>query len=96
MLRGAQKNMIVVRTRDSRLFEEAYFVMRRNANATSADEMDMLWEANRILETAASKEYQPPARAEKRSRFGRLHSMIWFGIGVLSGSGVMGLLWYLL
>jgi hypothetical protein len=95
MLRGAQKNMIVVRTRDSRLFEEAYFVMRRNAKAASTDEMDMLWEANRILETAASKEYPPPVRNEKRSRFGLLHSMIWFGIGLLSGSGVMGLLWYL-
>lgn len=29
MLRGAQKQMIVIRTHDSRLFEEAYFVVRK-------------------------------------------------------------------
>jgi hypothetical protein len=28
MLKGAEKRMIVVRTRDSRMFEEAYFVVR--------------------------------------------------------------------
>ena len=50
MLRGAQKQMIVVRTRNSRVFEEAYFVMRRGKTSPPVCKEDMLWEANRIIE----------------------------------------------
>ena len=95
MLRGAQKNMIVVRTKDSRLFEEAYFVMRRNAEAISADQTDMLWEANRILENAASKERVSLTTGEKRGLPDKLQGMLWFGIGLLSGGGLVGLLSWL-
>lgn len=35
MLRGAQKQMIVIRTHDSRLFEEAYFGRAQAAHGTS-------------------------------------------------------------
>ena len=47
MVKGAQKRMVVVKTADSDMFEEAYFVIRRNAGHRS---MDMLAEANRIIE----------------------------------------------
>lgn len=50
MLRGAQKQMIVIRTHDSRLFEEAYFVVRKPRTGRPACKEDMLWEANRIIE----------------------------------------------
>ena len=50
MLKGAQKRMIVIRTRGSRLFEEAYFVMRRDLPDADTRRSDMLWEANRIID----------------------------------------------
>lgn len=50
MLRGAQKQMIVIRTHDSRPFEEAYFVVRKPRTGRPACKEDMLWEANRIIE----------------------------------------------
>ena len=50
MLKGAQKRMIIVRTGDSRYFDEAYFVLRREVGAKSSSRTDMLREANRILE----------------------------------------------
>lgn len=50
MLRGAQKQMIVIRTRNSRLFEEAYFVVRRQRTGQVPGKEDMLWEANRIIQ----------------------------------------------
>ena len=50
MLRGAQKQMIVIRTHDSRLFEEAYFGVRTPRTGRPACKEDMLWEANRIIE----------------------------------------------
>ena len=46
MIKGAQKRMIVVKTTDSTLFEEAYFVVRHDA---ASERMDMLAEADRII-----------------------------------------------
>ena len=91
MLRGAKKNMIVVRTRDSRMFEEAYFVMRRDTG-TAVDETDMLWEANRILESTSHGVGREPTVRPVRSR---LRGAIWFVLGLVSGGGVTGLLWWI-
>ena len=88
--------MIVVRTRDSRVFEEAYFVMRRDPSPPSINEEDMLWEANRILENAlpaAGRRAFPP-REERGGQ--RLRGLFWFGMGLLSGGGISGLLWWIL
>jgi hypothetical protein len=46
MIKGAQKSMIVVKTAESRMFEEAYFVIRREARGTRGD---MVQEADRII-----------------------------------------------
>ena len=48
MLKGAQKRMIVVKTGNSRLFEEAYFVVRGDALSSGGD---MVCEANKIIES---------------------------------------------
>ena len=50
MIKGAQKQMIVVRTGDSRYFDEAYFVLRREVKPKRSTRDEMLKEANRILE----------------------------------------------
>ena len=49
MIKGAQKKMVVVRTRDSRLFEEAYFVMRHDTPSEHKKDDDIVAEANRII-----------------------------------------------
>lgn len=89
MLRGAKKNMIVVRTRDSRVFEEAYFVMRRDRRIETADDPDILWEANRILETAIPQAERAGAHTKTPEKPGILKNLLWFGAGLLSG-GVIG------
>ncbi len=99
MLRGAQKQMIVVRTHGNRVFEEAYFVIRRNAVRPPADEGDMLREANRIIESSLPpasrfKEVGEPRRSA--GRFGLIAGLVWFGMGFASGAGLIGLLWLLL
>ena len=96
MLRGAQKQMIVVRTHDSRVFEEACFVIRRGVVQAAEDERDMLREANRIIETAL-----PPARLcheEQKSGAwsGLLSGLLWFFMGFSTGAGLIGLLWTIL
>ena len=61
MIRGAQKNMIVIKTSDSDLFEEAYFVLRRERTAR---DKDIVAEANRIIETSGGKRCKGEAKNE--------------------------------
>ena len=94
MLRGSQKRMIVVRTRDSRLFEEAYFVMRKEAESADLHRPDMLWEANRILENSLPPTDGEPSFGERTGR--SVLRALWFLSGALCGGGIVGLLWLLL
>ena len=86
MIRGAQKKMIVVRTHDSRVFEEAYFVVRPDREPPP-DEGDMLSEANRIIHKSTASptdplRYSPPSRIKPW-----LISAAWFLGGLLLGAG---------
>lgn len=92
MIRGAQKRMIVLRTRDSRVFEEAYFVMRRETDGDGTSEQDMIREANRILERSFPRERLTPQTSPTARRGG----FFWFTTGFLCGGGMVGILWLLL
>lgn len=52
MLKGAQKKMIVVKTGDSKVFEEAYFVIRSDALCPGGD---MVGEANKIIDRCGAQ-----------------------------------------
>ena len=100
MLRGAQKQMIVVRTHGSRVFEEACFVIRRGAVQADADEGDMLREANHIIETSLPPAghthamHSPTDRRERGSVGARLVSgLVWFFSGFGVGMGLVSILW---
>lgn len=99
MIRGAQKRMIVLRTRDSRVFEEAYFVVRREAEGDGASEQDMIREANRILERSLPRERRTPAQTIQPTTKAKRGGFYWFAVGLLCGggsTGILGLLLYLL
>lgn len=49
MIKGAQKQMIVIRTGNSPYFDEAYFVLRRGVRPEKREKPDILSEADRIL-----------------------------------------------
>ncbi len=80
MIKGAQKQMIVVRTGNSRYFDEAYFVLRRDIRPRKGEEDDMISEANRILAEHEATRPRPKRR--------RLWSILLFGAGILLGCGV--------
>ena len=61
MIKGCQKEMVVLQTRESPVFESAYFVLRKG-RAGAAPARDMLTEANRLL--ASGGEYL--ARRQRR------------------------------
>jgi hypothetical protein len=55
----------------------------------------MLWEANRILETAAPRPRGETLLREEEGR-GLLRGLVWFLIGLITGGGGIGLLWLIL
>lgn len=84
MIKGAQKQMIVLRTGDSRYFDEAYFVLRREIRTHRGIKNDILREANRILEETAT----PSAKVDTNvCRGTRRRGWLLFGAGVLLGVG---------
>ena len=79
MVRGAQKQMVVVKINDSDVFEEAYFVIRRGAGSSR---LDMLSEAERIVESCG-------ARRQKRRKINAraaVISLVSFLTGGLVGA----------
>ncbi len=82
MVRGAKKQMIVLKTGDSRYFDEAYFVLRREWKTGGSMRGDLLSEANRILE-----ECEPECERPKRRRLGRAIAL--FLCGILCGGGAV-------
>ena len=85
-LRGCRKRVICVEKPDSRLFEEALFVLREEAGAVP--ESDMLAEANRILEE--SMMIRGGACVAKPSRPRWLGRLFCFLLGV-AASGIPAL-----
>lgn len=81
MLKGAQKRMIVVKTNESRVFEEAYFVVRREAET---ERMDMLAEANKIIEGCGGGK----RKKDGKDRGTKFRELVLFLGGGLAGGGV--------
>lgn len=81
MIKGCQREMIVMQTQDSALFESAYFILRRQK--TASGKTDMLAEANRII--GAGNDYL--SRRCKKSRY------VWlFLLGSCCGAGLLALI----
>ncbi len=78
MIKGAHKEMIVVRTGNSRYFDEAYFVLREDAQKSKRKNTDILGEANRILADISPEVV--PANAKKGRQW------FFFGMGGLCGA----------
>ncbi len=84
MLRGCQKQMIVLQTQESSLFESAFFVLRRENPPVAAD--DMLAEANRIIGMQVA--------VKQKNRHIWEHLAL-FLLGAALGAGVFALIFFL-
>ena len=87
MIKGARKQMIVMRTGNSRYFDEAYFVLRKDWKECPENRSDMLCEANRILADSSH-------HAAKKEKARRL-PWLFFAVGGLCG-GVLATVLYIL
>lgn len=66
MIKGARKQMIVIQMGSNRYFDEAYFVLREDAQRNKYKNADILSEANRILAEVAP-ELSPTQPHPKRA-----------------------------
>ncbi len=78
MIKGCQREMIVLQTKESALFESAYFVLRRGRSVTPRG--DMLAESNRII--GEGREY-----LQKRRKW---RVALPFFCGFFAGSALLG------
>lgn len=88
MIKGARKQMIVLRTGGNRYFDEAYFMLREERERTKNQKKDMLSEANRLLLQLSS---EASATHERRPR-----SRIAFALGCLCGGLLTAVAFFLL
>lgn len=95
MIKGAQKRIVVLNTKDSSYFESAYFVMKNDAvgvvKGDSTEERSMLKEADRIVSEAVGEN----KRKKKRPMGGVIRSVLLFIIGGTSGAFVTWLIFML-
>lgn len=82
MLKGAQKKMYVVKMGEDSLFEEAYFVLKRDPVA--AQGKDMVSEATRIIRQSTGGQ-QTPQPASKKLPW---QAWVGFACGLLTGGGI--------
>ena len=76
LLRGAARRVVVVKSRDSKLFEEAHFLLREEQTETPLPAL--LDEANRIVE---EMQITPPRRHKGAHRW-------MFGAGLVAGAAL--------
>ena len=81
MLKGYQRRLIMIRTKESRLFESAFFILRQAPRGALEQTDDMISEAKRIIGESG--------RGNKKRSFGSKHILMAAGIGFLTGAGVI-------
>ena len=85
MIKGAQRQMIVVKTDDNRFFEEAYFVVRPNVKSEGED---MVSEAYKVIDACTGKKKAKRERGAKKYAF----AIAAFCSGSALGALLMGLI----
>ena len=88
MVKGIQKRMVEVKLKNSTLYESACLVMRSEAGQTSANERELLDEANRIISTfeltrASSHKHSSTNKIMTGALLLLLGIIIGFAVGVL-------------
>lgn len=81
MLKGAQKKMYVVKMEEDSLFEEAYFVLKRER--VDAQGKDMVSEATRIIRQSTGQQSAPAPQKKLPWQ-----TIAGFAVGFLTGGGI--------
>lgn len=83
-MRGCQRKIIMLKGTDSQIFDEAYFLLRRDCEEGSAGEESILREAERIVARNAT--------GSGRRALHTRRAWVTFLCGVLFGCGILAIL----
>lgn len=90
MIKGCQKKIIMINDTGSDMFEQAYFIVKDEAQGAVCSKNDMIREANRIIENNLLAPYFSPV---KRKSLKKSAKNLVFFLGMVCGAGFIGILW---
>ena len=85
MSNNTQKKIVVLKTPDSRFFEQAHLILRDHVEY---NEKTMAEEANRIVARAQSRHVYQKTKKEPSPLFCRIG---WFFLGIFTATAIMAL-----
>ena len=83
MVKGIQREMVMVRTAQSELFEMAYFILRSDTEKKYGSK-SIIYEANSIVSAICADGAREKEKKKRRSQ--RRAGALWFLSGVLAGA----------
>lgn len=86
MLKGIERSMVVLKNTGSPLYEEAYFILKKDS--AGKKHAEMVSECNRIIESCLIRD----GKMSKPRMGGRLRYCLTFFLGLACGALVMWLL----
>lgn len=95
MIKGCQRKVIVVKGEEENMFEYAYFILKNNLKYDRLGEVDMVSEANRIIEESENMREAKIKSKDKSKEKNSKKIIIPFSVGAAVGSAA-GLLWLFL
>ena len=91
MIKGCQKNVVWIRSTESELFEEAYFIISDKIKRKQVSENDMVSEANRLIADRFT-----PLGAEHKAHFPKKEKIKWFFMGLFSAVASFSLVCFII
>ena len=89
MVKGTCRQIVMVQTFESDIFEVAYFVLKSGEGVRS-DEKSMIDEANRIVSDACCTGVDKKEKVKKKDKRYRGKRIFFFMLGILLGGGIVG------
>ncbi len=92
VIKGCQKNVVWIRSTESELFEEAYFIISDKVKRKHISENDMVSEANRLI----ADRFAPMPSLNTERRLPKNEKIKWFFIGLGSALAMLALICFII
>ena len=92
VIKGCQKNVVWIRSTESELFEEAYFIVSDKVKRKHISENDMVSEANRLI----ADRFSPMQAFKPQSSLPKKEKLKWFLFGLCSAVVALALICFII
>lgn len=92
VIKGCQKNVVWIRSTESELFDEAYFIVSDKVKRKHISENDMVSEANRLI----ADRFTPMQAFKPQSGIPKKEKAKWFFTGLISAVAAFALICFII